>query len=187
MGQPTFSTFLRAFGKHWFTAMSGGASVPLAAFAIYLSKPPLKLLFAVLAVGCLVYSCFRVWHDSVNELMETISGQSAEIERLKHRDYDEEHRRLAERKLGALSELGKDLIWFLLHHDRTESDELRRRCQHEPEFNDAIQRAREQDLVRPTMAPIVGRPGYQHFWEVNPQFLTVLQDLSGRRNVVYFR
>jgi hypothetical protein len=49
-------------------------------------------------------------------LQATIADKDAEIERLKYRDYDVEHLRLAEGKVNALSDESKDLVYFLLHH-----------------------------------------------------------------------
>ena len=75
-GEPTFGGFLRKFGARWFTRMSGGASVPLTAAAIYFSGAPLKFLFAFLAASCLLAACYQVWRDSVGELQAKIAGRS---------------------------------------------------------------------------------------------------------------
>ena len=92
-----------------------------------------------------------------------------------------------EQKLANLREISVDLLNFLLHHGKTEAEDLRRHCMHDPEFNDAIQRARDRDLVKGTMAPIPGRAGVQYFWEINPAFESALQDLIGGRQAVFFR
>jgi hypothetical protein len=68
---PTFGRFLRSFGARWLTMMSGGASVPLTAAAIYFSSPPLKLLFLLLAAFCLLAACYQGWRDVMNELART--------------------------------------------------------------------------------------------------------------------
>lgn len=121
--------------------MSGGASVPLAALAIYFHNAPLKILFACLTAFGVVGACYQVWRDSVRGLQATIETREAEIEKLKHRPYDEEHRRLVESKISGLSEMSKDLIFFLLHYGETENSDLWKRCRHTPELNDAVQRA----------------------------------------------
>lgn len=104
-----------------------------------------------------------------------------------HRPYDEEHRRLAERKVNNLPEASKDLVYFLLHHGKTEAEELRRHCIHDPDFNDAVQRAREAGLVMHSHTGETSRPSVLYFWEVNPKFETVLRDLLGKREVRFFR
>ena len=184
---PTFGRFLWKFRGHWFTAMSGGLSVPLTFAAIYFQNAPLRVLLGLLAVTCLLQACYQVWRDSVSELQVKIAGLDSDIEILKHRDYDEEHKRLAQQKLGQLREISLDLICLLLHHGKIEQEDLRKHCQHDPEFNEAIQRARELDLIRNSMEPIPGRAGLQYFWKVNPAFEIVLQDVLGKRRAVFFR
>jgi cytidylate kinase len=96
--------------------MSGAASVPLAVCAIYFPNAPLKVLFCFLAAFSVVWACYRVWRDSVRTLLTSIETRDAEIEKLNHklnhRDYDEEHRRLAELKVNALTEAAK--TWCIL-------------------------------------------------------------------------
>lgn len=130
--------------------MSGAFSVPLTVAAIYFRNAPLKLLFAFLAAQGVVGACYQVWRDSVSTLQAAIATRDSEIERLKHRPYDEEHRRLAESRVNALTDAGKDLVYFLLHQGEMESEELKRRCQQPVYFDDALQRARGQGLVRDT-------------------------------------
>jgi hypothetical protein len=55
-----FVAFLRAFGESWLTLMSGPLTVPFAIAALVLPGF-YKLLFAVLAVLCGVFSSYRVW------------------------------------------------------------------------------------------------------------------------------
>jgi hypothetical protein len=79
------------------------------------------------------------------------------------------------------------LLYFLLHHGKTEAQELRKHCLHDPTFDESVQRAGKQDLLRGTMAPIPGRAGLPYFWEINPMFETVLRDLVGVRQPHFFR
>lgn len=53
--------FLREFSGDWFGRMSGGASVPLAILALYVSSDWQKGLFGALAILCLLFSSYRVW------------------------------------------------------------------------------------------------------------------------------
>lgn len=140
----------------------------------------------ILGVTVLAVAQYRAYRGLSVQKENDIERLKRELDAAKRRPYDEEHRRLAEQKVGALSEAGKDLIYFLLHTGRTESEELRRHCLHDPEFNGAVQGARSLGLVLGTMEPIVGRAGHQYFWEINQKFEIVLQDLLGRRNAHFF-
>jgi len=62
--------------------MSGGASVPLAALAIYFHNAPLKILFACLTAFGVVGACYQVWRESVSALLATIAARNAEAQRL---------------------------------------------------------------------------------------------------------
>ncbi len=166
--------------------MSGAASVPLACLAIYFPNAPLKLLFACLAALGVIGACYQVWRDSVSTLQVTIKAQDAEIEKLKHRPYDAEHRRLAERKVNALTDPGKDLVHFLLHHGQMESSELQRHCQNPALYDEAVQRPRNEKLVVGIQREILGRSGVHSFWMINPEFAEVLKDLLGARDSRYF-
>ena len=115
-----------------------------------------------------------------------IASLKAERDLLKHRPYDEEHLRLAEGKVNKLSEVSLDLVWYLLHYGKTEAIELRKHCKHEPEFDDAVQRARDAGLVKDSYTGDMYRPSARFFWEVNPAFEAVLRDLLGNRKTSYF-
>jgi hypothetical protein len=62
-----FNAFLRAFGESWLTLMSGPLTVPFAIAALVLPGF-YKLLFAVLAVLCGVFSSYRVWRTASAKL-----------------------------------------------------------------------------------------------------------------------
>jgi hypothetical protein len=57
----SFANFCRAFTAEWFTAMSGGLSVPLVILAVYVDNPPLKIGLGLTAVVCFVFASFRIW------------------------------------------------------------------------------------------------------------------------------
>jgi hypothetical protein len=117
----------------------------------------------------------------------TIAVRDTEIENLKHRPYDEEHRRLAERKVNALPDESKDLVHFLLHYGETEAEELLKHCQNPTYCNSAVQRARLDGLVVDTKTGNPGQASSRYFWKINPKFEIVLQDLLGKReNPRYF-
>jgi hypothetical protein len=77
-----FGTFLRKFWPNVGALMSGGASVPLAALAIYFNNAPLKGLFACLAAFGVIGACYQVWRDSVSTLLATIAARDTEAQRL---------------------------------------------------------------------------------------------------------
>lgn len=111
-------------------------------------------LKVILGVTVLAVAQYRAYRDLRLKKEKDIQKLKNELDEAKRRPYDEEHRRLAEQKVDALSDAGKDLIYFLLHNGKTESEELRRHCLHDPEFNGAVQGGREQGLVLGTMEPI---------------------------------
>lgn len=182
----TFGVFLRRFWPNVGALMSGALSVPLTIAAIYFPNAPLKALFACLAGFSVVLACYRVWRDSVSALQRTIAARDAEIEKLAHRPYDEEHRRLAEQKLNSLPDFSQDLIYFLLHHGEIENGELQKRCQNPSIYNEALARARNEKLILDLPRQKVGRAGVDYFWKVNPEFQIILQDLLGKRDTRYF-
>lgn len=203
----SITTYVHAFFSDWLTGMSGPLSVPFAALALWVSNGRLKALWGCLAVLSAGFASYRVWRAErrygTAELRAVRSAADREIENLKSttnkeienlkaerdaaklRPYDEEHRRLAEAKVSKLPEESKDLVWFLLHHGKQESEELRKHCTHDPLFHAAVQRAREAGLVLDTQEN-PGRPNARYFWEVNPEFKAVLQDLLGRRESRFF-
>lgn len=193
----SFWTFLRKCCSNVAALIVGVLSIPLTICAIYFPNVSLKILFAALAALSVVWACYRVWCESVDalratirtrdiEMQATIATRDAEIEKLKHRPYDEEHRRLAENKVGGLSEVSKDLVSFLLHYGETEANELLKKCRHEPEFNNAVQRARIEGLVQDIRTGNPAQCTERYSWKINPQFETVLQDLLGSRKTTYF-
>ena len=93
--------------------------------------------------------------------------------------FDVGHRRLAKEKVGRLSETSKNLVICLLHHGKTEATELMKKCQPQEQFNEAIQQARGEGLVKDCVSGNPARPSTLYFWEVNPSFEVVLRELLG--------
>jgi hypothetical protein len=96
-------------------------------------------------------------------------------------DYELAHRQLVESKVYTLSEPAKDLVHFLLHHGKTEANDLMTQFKHQPEYGEAIQQARREGLVKDSATGNPARPGTLYYWEVNPVFEGVLRDLLGKR------
>jgi hypothetical protein len=59
----TFVGFIRAFWQDWTTKMSGPATVPFTALAVYFPGYP-RLLFVTLAIVCGIYSSYQVWKNA---------------------------------------------------------------------------------------------------------------------------
>jgi hypothetical protein len=101
--------------------------------------------------------------------------------------YDEQHRRLAQEKLGRLTDESTDAVYFLLHHGETELEELRKHCWQDTIFNDAVQGARREGLLTDRQEGNPGRASVKYFWKVNPKFESVVQELLGKRQPRFFR
>jgi len=72
------------------------------------------------------------------------------------------------------------LVRYLLHHGKTEANELAKQCQPSDQFYEAIQQARGLGLVTDTVTGNPARPSTLYFWEVHPSFETVLRDLLSK-------
>ncbi|SRR5258708_27569707 len=59
--EATFRNYLRAFFRHWFTAMSGPLSVPLVIAAYFVSNALLRLGLAATAIVCFGFSSYWIW------------------------------------------------------------------------------------------------------------------------------
>jgi hypothetical protein len=183
----TFWVFLRKSLRTTGALLTGIFSIPATVCSIYFPAAPLKFIFAILVVCSIVWACFQVWRESLMAAQASVAALRDANEKLKERPYDVEHRRLAENKVDTLSEVSKDLVWFLLHHGETEGEELLKRCLQSPEYNDAVQRAREAGFVLDTQKGKPGRASISCTWKINPEFENVLKDLLGNRKPVYFR
>ena len=84
---------------------------------------------------------------------------------------------MAKEKLGRLSEASKNLVIYLLHHGKTEATELMTKCRPQEQFNEAIQQARGEGLVKDSVSGNPARPSTLYFWEVSPSFEAVLREL----------
>jgi hypothetical protein len=75
---PTFRNWFLSFGNDWTELMSGGASVPFAALAVFVEDAAARAIFAVMAVVTFVFAAYRVWRAErikVNALTKSISPQ----------------------------------------------------------------------------------------------------------------
>jgi len=166
--------------RHWWSIVAGSllglVDVIERAYGVWLLPPPwLSWTTAVLG---LIVAQFLAYRDLRRAKDEDHAHLQREVERLKVRPYDAEHRKLAEAKVEALSASGRDLLRFLLHRGRTENGQLRLSCQdHHSVFEEALSRARGSGLIMEVYEPGVGRAGVDLCWQVNPQFEVVLKDI----------
>ena len=62
-----FGNFLKALAAHWFSAVSGGLSVPFTVFALYVSGRWQKTLFGTLAIAAGIAASYSVWSQKTEE------------------------------------------------------------------------------------------------------------------------
>ena len=55
IANPSIKQFVLAFTAQWFTAMSGGLSVPLAVLSFFVENSVAKFALAVTALACFLY------------------------------------------------------------------------------------------------------------------------------------
>ena len=108
---------------------------------------------------------------------DEIARLRQEIERLRQRQYDEAHRKLVEGKLKKLTATGTDILRFLLHHGRFESDALRSEFKGEPNFDAQLTVLSHERLLSRAEEQNPGRTSISLFWYINAEFVEVLKDL----------
>jgi hypothetical protein len=84
--------------------MSGPATVPLAVAALFVQTQTLRLLFAILAFACGLFSSYWLWRKA-----------QIEVNELKKRPYDEAHRKFVMALLAPLGMNHRDLLRYLMH------------------------------------------------------------------------
>jgi hypothetical protein len=101
-----------------------------------------------------------------------------QIEDLKKRPYDVDHRKLAEGKLQELTTTGRDLLRFLLHRGRTDFSFILAACQTDRKlFQEAFEAMRLSGLIVKSDQQAPGRASLIPFLEINPEFTPMLKDL----------
>lgn len=66
----SLKSFGAALREHWFTAMSGGVSVPFAIAAAYLDNAAAKTLLALAAITCAWFAAYRVWKPEREKVID---------------------------------------------------------------------------------------------------------------------
>jgi hypothetical protein len=59
--RPSIKQFLSAFAAQWFTAMSGGLSVPPAVSAFFVNNEAVRLILACIVAICFIVAAYYVW------------------------------------------------------------------------------------------------------------------------------
>jgi len=72
----SFGCFLAAYAKHWFSAVSGGLSVPGAILALFVTRWWQKALWGVLAIGGALSASYSVWLQQRREADQSLSARS---------------------------------------------------------------------------------------------------------------
>jgi hypothetical protein len=76
-------SFTLSFRQHLFAAMSGGASVPFTALAIYLDNKWAQVIFLVCALTCAWFAAYRVWkpeRERADELEKKLIPEESDID-----------------------------------------------------------------------------------------------------------
>lgn len=83
MPRGNFRAFAVAIRAQWFAAMSGGFSVPFAAFSAFSDSVSGRVVWGVLAASAFAFSAYRFWateHDRVLELEEKLRPKISVLE-----------------------------------------------------------------------------------------------------------
>jgi hypothetical protein len=162
---PSFLEYLKAFQSDFWTGMSGGASVPFTAAAIYFSGYT-RLLFALLAVFCVIFSPFRLWQSA-----------RIEINNLKKRPYDDAKKDFVEGKLKSIGTDERDTLRYLVQFGERENEQIMNDAGLlSAEFGPIFTKVSRTQLLRREERQRVGRAGIDLYWWVNPEFSQVVKD-----------
>jgi len=78
--QTGFRAYLKAFGLNWGTKLSGIASVPFAAAALFVQSAWQRWLYAGLAAACFLYSSFELWRNERNRYLHEVKSRGVKKE-----------------------------------------------------------------------------------------------------------
>ena len=71
--------FAFAFREHWFATMSGGASVPFTALAVFVDNKWAQLIFTLFALACAGLAAYRVWKPERQRVCELEAKLTSKI------------------------------------------------------------------------------------------------------------
>ncbi len=161
----SFWDFLRAFGHHWLTLMSGSLSVVLLIATTFVSGWN-KFGLLLLAAACLIFASFRVWRN-----------QQEEITRLRIRPYDAVQLGIVRGMLAPLGPDERDVIRYFVQFGEREQQRVYAEAGiNATQFGGILTRADESRLLDREERPKPGRAGTDLFWWANEQFTAVLKD-----------
>src|SRR5260370_13142761 len=160
-----FWDFMRAFGHHWLTLMSGSLSVVLLIATTFVSGWN-KFGLLLLAAACLIFASFRVWRN-----------KQEEITRLRIRPYDAVQLGIVRGMLAPLGPDERDVIrYFVQFGEREQRRVYVEAGNNATQFGGILTRADESRLLDREERPKPGRAGTDLFWWANEQFTAVLKD-----------
>src|SRR5258708_6511257 len=159
----SFWDFLRAFGHHWLTLMSGSLSVPLLIATTFVSDWN-KVGLLLLAAACLIFASFRVWRN-----------QQQEITGLRVRPYSEAQLGIVREMLAPLGSDERDLLrYFVQFGDREQQKIYTDAGINENDFGGILTRVKGTGLLNREERKKPGRAGTELFWWVTERFTAVL-------------
>ncbi len=68
--RPGLGGYIRAFGSHWLTFMSGSLTVPLAVIAFFVPSGVGQVLVAITAGVCFLYASYSIWNGERIKVVE---------------------------------------------------------------------------------------------------------------------
>jgi len=138
--------FLKAWWSDWLTRMSGPLTVPFAILALYVSSQSFRVLYAVLAIVCAIYTSYRIWLTE-RLRVETLTHELGE--RQNRRPYDDERQGRAQRLLEGCSVRHRDLLRFVLLHQSPTAQAINGSTKlSSQEVTQDIQQLEREDILR---------------------------------------
>src|SRR5260370_28768066 len=149
----SFWDFLRAFGHHWLTLMSGSLSVLLLIATTFVSGWN-KFGLLLLAAACLIFASFRVWRN-----------QQEEITRLRIRPYDAVQLGIVREMLAPLEPDERDVLRYFVQFGEREQQRVYAEAGiNATEFGGILSRADESLLLDIEELQKPRPPGTTLFW-----------------------
>jgi hypothetical protein len=160
-----FWKFIKAFGQHWSTWMSGPLAVPFGLASIYLEGRA-RALCLLLSAVCFVFASFQIWRM-----------QQREIAQLKQRPYDDQVLQFVKSRLKTVGSDERDVLRYLAFFGERGTQQVYREAGvGDAEFGPILTRANATGLIERDERPRPGRAGLDMFWRISPQFADPLKD-----------
>jgi hypothetical protein len=139
--------------------------VPFTAAAIYFSGYA-RLLFALFAIFCVIFSPFRLWQAA-----------QIQIRNLKKRPYDDAQREFVVRKLTSIGTDERDTLRYIVQYGEREQEQIMNDARLlSAEFGPIFTNVSRTQLLKREQRQCPGRTSVDLYWWVNPEFLLILKD-----------